>query len=148
MSIFVYKHDGTTQCQPEIKEITLDEMEHQLGEIIGKDNILSKKKGNIPVIYLCGTPTGNINIFELTESGAELLINGVTGDLGFKILYATEDTKFASDLSSADTQTNDLLGHTLRVYHTGDAITKDFRLDRYNIELSKADEKIVSVWKG
>jgi hypothetical protein len=41
-----------------------------------------------------------------------------------------------------------LKGKTLRVYHTGDALTRDFRPDRANIELSPATERIVHVWFG
>ena len=40
-----------------------------------------------------------------------------------------------------------LLGKTLRAYHTGDALTKDYRPDRANIELG-AGERIVRVWFG
>ena len=41
----------------------------------------------------------------------------------------------------------DLAGKTLRVYHGGDALTRDFRQDRANIELD-SDDRIVSVWIG
>ena len=40
------------------------------------------------------------------------------------------------------------VGMSLRVYHTGDVITKDYRLDRCNIELSRQTEKIVRIWVG
>jgi len=40
------------------------------------------------------------------------------------------------------------LGCVLRVYHTGDALTKDYRLDRYNVELSPSTERIVRIWYG
>jgi len=39
-------------------------------------------------------------------------------------------------------------GCELRVYDTGDAITKDLRLDRYNVELSPSTRRIVRVWYG
>jgi hypothetical protein len=42
----------------------------------------------------------------------------------------------------------DLLGKTLRVYHTGDVLTQDHQPDRANIELSPATERIVDVWFG
>jgi hypothetical protein len=41
-----------------------------------------------------------------------------------------------------------LAGMALRVYHTGDMITKDYRLDRFNIELSRETERIVRAWIG
>lgn len=40
-----------------------------------------------------------------------------------------------------------LVGKTLRVYHTGDPLTRDYRQDRANIELGP-DERIVSIWIG
>jgi len=41
-----------------------------------------------------------------------------------------------------------LIGKTLRVYHTGDPLTEDYRPDRANIELSPATQRIVAVWFG
>jgi hypothetical protein len=41
----------------------------------------------------------------------------------------------------------DMWGKTLRVYHTGDAITMDYSEDRVNIELGP-DERIVKVSIG
>ena len=41
-----------------------------------------------------------------------------------------------------------ITGMTLRVYHTGDVITMDYRLDRFNIELSRATERIVKAYVG
>ena len=43
---------------------------------------------------------------------------------------------------------NSPVGCSLRVYHTGDALTKDYRLDRYNVELSPSTQRIVQVWYG
>ena len=36
----------------------------------------------------------------------------------------------------------------LRVYKTGDAITKEFVPDRLNIELNAQTQRIVAVWRG
>ncbi|WP_322517671.1 hypothetical protein SR870_09230 [Rhodopseudomonas palustris] len=41
-----------------------------------------------------------------------------------------------------------LIGKSLRVYHSGDGLTLDYRLDRANIELSPTTERIVRVWFG
>ncbi len=41
----------------------------------------------------------------------------------------------------------ELEGRPLRVYHTGDMLTMDYRPDRVNIELG-ADQMIVKVWFG
>lgn len=42
----------------------------------------------------------------------------------------------------------ELIGKSVRVYHEGDAITKDFREDRFNVVLSKEKDTIVSVYFG
>lgn len=42
----------------------------------------------------------------------------------------------------------DLLGKSLRVYRTGDALTKDLRPDRANVELDPGSGRIVDVWFG
>jgi hypothetical protein len=41
-----------------------------------------------------------------------------------------------------------LIGKDLRVYHTGDALTKDLRPDRANIELAPSTNRIVNIWFG
>jgi len=43
---------------------------------------------------------------------------------------------------------DELVGKSLRVYHTGDMLTRDFILDRANIELSPQTERILKVWFG
>ena len=58
--------------------------------------------------------------------------SAVGGDLPFP---------FAASLSS-------LIGTTLRVYKTGDPLTKDFAQDRTDIELDPASRRIVRVWFG
>lgn len=40
------------------------------------------------------------------------------------------------------------VGCVLRVYNTGDALTKDYRPDRYNVELSPSAQRIANVWFG
>ncbi|MFO1108630.1 MAG: hypothetical protein U1E61_05570 [Bradyrhizobium sp.] len=40
------------------------------------------------------------------------------------------------------------VGCTLRVYNSGDPLTKDYRPDRYNVELSPSIQRIVNVWYG
>lgn len=40
------------------------------------------------------------------------------------------------------------VGSLLRVYNSGDGLTKDYRPDRYNVELSPSTQRIVSVWYG
>jgi hypothetical protein len=50
--------------------------------------------------------------------------------------------------STEASQLDDLRGKSLRVYRTGDAITKDFRQDRFNCELDPQSSIIVSAWIG
>lgn len=49
--------------------------------------------------------------------------------------------------STDPTLISEIVGHPLRVYKTGDAITKDFRPDRVNIE-TDTEGTIVNVWFG
>lgn len=41
-----------------------------------------------------------------------------------------------------------LVGKTLRVFHTGDMITMDYRPDRFNVELRPQSQQIVNVFFG
>ena len=43
---------------------------------------------------------------------------------------------------------DDLIGKTLRTYETGDPLTKDYRVDRFNCELKPGTHSIVNVWVG
>ena len=51
-------------------------------------------------------------------------------------------------LETDDSLNASLLGKSIRVYHTGDAVTKDYRTDRVNVELNPSSERIVHVWFG
>lgn len=88
-NVWVCKPDGTIQCDGDSKEITLEEMGKELAMIIDKDNIISMKKISTPTIQRCGMPTGNMNAYEITESGALLLESGFMGPLGFKRCTST-----------------------------------------------------------
>ncbi len=83
-NIWVCKHDGTIQCQPDVNEISLQDARAELVEIIGAQNVLRGEKRITTVIQLCGSPTGNHNAFELTDEGYELLVNGAVGPLGWE----------------------------------------------------------------
>ena len=77
-TVFVYKSDGTKQCDLSPPE-TLDSMEAELTSIGIK--VYSKKKGydGRAGVALCGSPTGQINIYEITSSDSS-----TADDLGFK----------------------------------------------------------------
>lgn len=90
-NIWVYKFDGTIQCDTESKAVSLDAMRKQLGEILGFEKIVSMKKAARPMITLCGMPTGAINAYELTEDGWALLNDGIAGTRGFSRLDEATD---------------------------------------------------------
>ena len=46
-----------------------------------------------------------------------------------------------------DEKIETIVGKEARVYKTGDALTKDFRPERVNIELSENNE-IIQIWMG
>lgn len=78
-TVWVYKFDGTIQCDAEAREIPLEEMQKALATLIGAANILSMKKNQRPMVQLCGMPTGKINCYEITEAGWILLSTGIVG---------------------------------------------------------------------
>jgi len=155
---WIYKADGTIQCNKEIQAIPFAVMAGPLAEIINESSIISQKKYRFKTIQQCGTPTGAINAFELTPDGFELWDRGIVGHLGFEKLdltKVTEDVDAASlpsfaDMSEAKPQyIGELVGRPLRVYRTGDMLTADYRPSRCNIETSESGEgNIVRVWFG
>jgi hypothetical protein len=155
-NVWVCKSDGTIQCDQDSKEITLEEMRKQLAMIIGEDNILGMEKRSVPMIQLCGMPTGSVNAYEITEKGEFLLENGFVGRLGFNPcpaavagLDATVNIgqMIGTLTSSNPTTIKELVGHPLRMYKTGDPLTDDWRPDRANIETNDKGV-IVQVWFG
>lgn len=66
-TIHVFKYDGTAQCGMG-KEVSLDEMAKQL-QALGVA-IVSKEKRKVPlkIIALCGAPTGQANIYEISTA--------------------------------------------------------------------------------
>ena len=157
-NVWVCKPDGTIQCDEDSKEITVEEMGKQLAMIIGKDNIISMKKTSVPMIQLCGMPTGNMNAYEITEAGVFLLERGFVGPLGFKRCTPREEKEsLSSDInigqvigslaSRCPTTLRELIGYRLRAYKEGDPLTKDLRWDRVNIEID-SNGTIVDIWCG
>lgn len=157
-NIWVCKPDGTIQCDEDSKEITLEEMRGELASLIGEENILSMRKNSKPMIQLCGVPTGKMNAYEITEKGALILERGFVGPRGFNRCSTEGDTKpdssevnigqiIGSLTCHNPTTVRELVGHPLRVYKTGEGITKDWRPDRVNIEIDSKGS-IVNVWFG
>ena len=163
MSIWVCKDDGTIQCQ-ENPEITLDEMRAELASLIGEANIIGQEKRSRIVIEVCGSPTGQMNAYQITEVGKRLLFYGIRGPEGFRPCSDESQTGVAEGRPPSQalqvirsgnlTSTNhtpalirDLIGRTARVYQTGDALTEDYRPERVNIELN-TNQEIVDIWFG
>lgn len=151
-NVWVCRHDGTIQCES-FPEITLADMRNELAALIGEDNILDMKKEQVMMPSACGLPTGGINSYEITPAGWHLLTHGISGPNGFFKCRGnqTEAANVQTAISAAAERTpkliRELVGHPIRVYTTGDALTEDFRPDRFNVELS-VDDVIVSTWFG
>lgn len=155
-SIWVYKFDGTIQCEADVKEISLERMREELSKLIGGDNILSMKKGQRPVITLCGITTGKINCYEITSHGWYVLQHGIMGPCGFERMdhgpgESADKVNIGRLMGSltafAPKSVQELIGHPLRVYKTGEMIALDWRPDRCNIEIDELSV-IVKVWFG
>ena len=155
-NVWVYKFDGTIQCESETKEIPLSQMRDQLEAIIGAGNVVSMKKDRRPMVQLCGMPTGTLNSYEITPQGWMLLSSGIAGSGGFQRVDhgpgegegAVNLGRLIGSLTGSNPQVvQDLVGHPLRVYLSGDALTLDWRPNRCNIEIDGA-QNIVKVWFG
>ncbi|MCL9847309.1 hypothetical protein [Ralstonia solanacearum] len=154
--VWVYKHNGTVQCDSSHKPVSLGETRKTLEALIGSGNVLSQEERTVPMIQLCGAPTGNVNAYEITEAGWSLLRHGTVGSVGFERWSDESKAHFDGDInigqvigaltSQQPQSVQQLVGHPLRVYQTGDALTKDWRPDRVNIETK--DGVIVSIWYG
>ena len=171
---WVWRHDGTLQCGMGQEEM-LDEAREQLATIIGDDDIVSGEKRTLPsmIITLCGAPTGQVNAFELTESGFWLLFHGIVGPIGFRpwqdelpgksvggevpfpsSLAARELTDTIKRVSIAGTRgggggptaIDELYGRLCRVYNVGDELTKDHLPERFNVGLVRG--RIKELWFG
>lgn len=155
-NVWVYKFDGTIQCDEKVQEVSLEEMREELAVLIGSANILSMKKEQRPMVQLCGMPTGRINCYEITEASWLVLSTGIVGTVGFQRmdegpLETSEQVnlgRIIGSLTTSNPQTiQELVGHPLRVYKTGDMLTLDWRPNRCNIEVNNSSV-IVKVWFG
>jgi hypothetical protein len=156
---WIYKADGTIQCQAEPKAISLEDMAQELIKIFGEESIVQQKKLHIPTVKMCGVPTGAINAYELTPKDYYEWEHGIVGKLGFQeldpdLIPQTEDENDLTPALDAMNKPNpqgigELPGHLMRTYNTGDPITMDYRPSRFNIETASfSDKTIVSVWFG
>jgi len=77
--LFVYKHDGTIQCEPEKKPITIKTMQEELTAVGIMVFASSNMDGGFLMIQLCGAPSGRIHRFQIAKKDLEKAIK-----LGFK----------------------------------------------------------------
>jgi hypothetical protein len=156
---WIYKADGTIQCLEEPIAISLEEMAKELITALGNDCIVQQRKLHIPTVKMCRVPTGALNAYELTPAAFEMWEKGISGKMDFEQLNPAliprnqEDDysrSAASDMAkSQPDRIDDLPGHLLRTYKTGDPITMDYRPSRFNVETSHLDiGVIVKVWFG
>lgn len=170
-SITIYKQDGTRQCEPETRPRALESDAKTIADL-GLQVVGGGQHLRLPIFTpaLCGSPTAWANIFEINKMGLTRHQLFELSSLGFRLwtfdslqqtsersgAVAGEDP-FPLDLSLAANllahdmypeRIADLIGYHIRVYKRGDAITKDYRLDRVNFEIDPASLQIVRDWIG
>lgn len=152
-NLWIFKFDGTIQCDSGSLEISLQEMRKILEDLVGAANVLDMEKRQVTVIQQCGTPTGSVNAYEVTQEGWFILNHGIVGNPGFKLwrdlFSSSAESAVSRTISTLDTPVNvrDLIGRPLRVYKTGEPTTDDWIPERVNIETSDVGI-IVDIWFG
>ncbi len=149
---WVCKHDGTIQCDDSIPEISLGKMRKELASLIGEKEILNMAKKSIGMITLCGIPTGNLNAYEITELGWQILSTGLVGKNGFELcLNSDNDEDTTRDLlrkltTSQPCTIRELIGHPIRAFEEGSDITMDWRPNRVNFVTKNGE--IIDIYFG
>ena len=79
-TLFVFKLDGTNHCE-DAKGVSLDSMEQEL--TTAEIKVFSRRKGydGREGIAVCGSPTGQINVYEIASSDVSAALG-----LGFRQL--------------------------------------------------------------
>jgi hypothetical protein len=124
---WVYKPDGTIQCDETERAIPLEEMRVELGGIIGAAEVLRMEKRAVATIRMCGMPAGAVNAYEITEEGWTLLSSGTVGRRGFHDWPEEEEPRGPATV-------RELIGRPVRVYRRGDPVTMDHRPERVDVE--------------
>lgn len=115
---WVYKADGTIQCE-QSTETTLDAMRVELAKLIDGKNILNQEKRSIPAIALCGSPTGKVNAYEITEEGLYVLFHGIVGPCGFRV-WGWDGSSETRRAQATDALADDLVPWPFRVIQAED----------------------------
>lgn len=84
--IWVYIDDGSLQCG-EAEATAANVVREKLEGLVGQPNVMEQVHRNIPepVIEQCGTRTGWVYVFHITEQGYNILIHGIRGPEGFLV---------------------------------------------------------------
>lgn len=69
--VSIYKTDGSLQCHSEVLDTSLEEMQQELTNSDIQVQLASKSNDGLMHMQLCGSPTGNINVFEISKSDIE-----------------------------------------------------------------------------
>jgi hypothetical protein len=164
-SMTVFKYDGTQQCEPDTKARPLTDDVKAITDL-GIKIIGEGKHLQLPVPAKCHTPTGWANVFEIDKANLNRNQLFRMSALGFKVL-AHDDERLADaggqdtpvpldlslsanllELTGKPEAIRDLVGYQIRVYKTGDMITRDHRDRRINFETDPNNHTIVRSWFG
>lgn len=69
--VSIYKTDGSLQCHSEVLDTSLEEMQQALINNDIQVHHAAKSNDGLMHLQLCGSPTGNINVFKISESDIE-----------------------------------------------------------------------------
>ncbi len=163
--VVIFRPDGTVQCDSSVRPVPLPHDEALLRKI-GVKTICAN--GNVPgplvVPACCGCPSGQVNAFAISFEDWETLQSGIVGTLGFALWAGAPlpDLGWADDCSlhpepippsavpslfNGPVLIRDLIGRPCRCYRHGDALTRDYRPERVNIEKDD-DDRITKIWLG
>ena len=162
--VVIYRADGTLQCL-DVAPIPLSHDEALLKKI-GVKTIFGSKNLRGPELVpdCCGCPTGMVNAFAISSEDWQALKDGIVGTLGFALWmgaplphlgWGVENKVHSEPMLLADTPSlcsmpvliRELYGRPCRCYRRGDALTKDYRPERVNIEKDD-DDRITKIWLG
>ena len=162
---YVCREDGAIQCEGNTGA-SLAETRSLLEALIAGNNVKSGETRSRIVPSACGFPSGVYHRFEITEEGYKILFFGFAGPQGFypcsdqamdELGVQTMEKGGLADMFREGTFTSagytpvlvrELIGRPVRVYNPGDALTKDLRPERVNIEVSKSGNTILKIWFG
>jgi hypothetical protein len=69
--LFIYKFDGSIQCEPDKKAIPIAKMEEELKAAGIKVFASTSMDGGFMMVQMCGAPTGRIHRFQISKNDLE-----------------------------------------------------------------------------